>query len=131
MEPEVEGVAPEDVAHVLAAHDDHLPARFLRDAFQPGGAHLARRSDRESIAGDEKRLPAMNALAELRHQVPKRPRLPPLVERVEAFRHAIGRRGDLVGIDRVEFFLFPGDLQIPENERPAANEDGRRVSGNG
>ena len=50
VQAEVEGVAPEDVAHVVAADDDHLEAGFLGDALQPGGdssrATSRSRSDR-------------------------------------------------------------------------------------
>ena len=40
VQPEVEGVAPEDIAHVLAADDDELEPRLLGDAFEPRRAHL-------------------------------------------------------------------------------------------
>jgi hypothetical protein len=55
-------------------------------------------------------------------KVSPRCRLPPLVERIEAFRHAVGRGRDLVRIDRIELLLFSQDFQIPENERRPANE---------
>jgi hypothetical protein len=101
VQAEVERVAAEDVAHVVAADDHHLEADFLGDALQPGRAHLARRPDREPVAGDHERL-AGGARAEVGHQVAERARLPALVERLEALGHAVGRRRDLVGVDRVE-----------------------------
>ena len=70
--------------------------------FEAGRAHLARRADGEAVAGDHERLAAMDARAEVRHQVAERARLPPLVERLEALRHAVGGRRDLIGVDRVE-----------------------------
>ena len=42
VQTEIEAVAPEDVAHVLAADDDHLQAGFLCDTFEARRAHLAR-----------------------------------------------------------------------------------------
>jgi hypothetical protein len=129
VEPEVQRVAPEDVAHVVAADDDHLAADFFGDRLQTGWAHLARRSDREAIACDEERLAAMDARAKIGHQVAERSGLPALVERVEALGHAVGCRRNLIGVDRVQLFLFAGNLQVPENQRLAAN--GRCDAANG
>ena len=42
VESEVEGVSPEDVAHVVAADDDELAAGFFPDAFQAGRTHFPR-----------------------------------------------------------------------------------------
>ena len=42
VQAEVDRVAPEDVAHVVAADHDHLEAGFLGDALQSGRTHLAR-----------------------------------------------------------------------------------------
>src|SRR2546430_17124072 len=110
MKAEVERVAPEDVAHPRAADDDELAARLLTDAFEPGRAHLARRADREAIARDDEGLAAAHALAEVRHEKAERARLPAVIEGVEALRHAVVRRRDLVGVDRVE--LFSRDLGV-------------------
>src|SRR5262249_32399144 len=98
------------------------PAHFLGDALQPRRAHLAGRSDGESIAGDEERLAPMHALAEVGHEIPERSRLPALGERVEALGHTIGPGRDLIGIDRVELFLLPGHFQVPEDQRLPADD---------
>ena len=120
MQAEVERVAAEDVAHVVPADDHHLEANFFGDRLQPRRRHFARAADREPIAGDHERLAAMHAGAEVRHQVAERSGLPALVERVEALRDAIGRRRDLIGIDRVE--LLRRVLRIPDDQRLAANQ---------
>ena len=120
--PEVERVATEDVAHVVAADDDHLEPDFFGDALQSGRTHLARRADREPVAGDDERLAAMHARAEVRHEIAERARLPALVERVEALRHAIGGRRDLIGVDRVELLRAGRRLRIPENQRATAHQ---------
>src|SRR5207249_4886993 len=75
-EPEVESVAAEDVAHRRAADDDHLDSGFIGDALEAGGAHFAGAPDREAVAGDDEGLAAVNAFAEVRHEVAKRARLP-------------------------------------------------------
>ena len=91
-------------------------------AFEPGRRHLARAADRKSIARDHERLAAMHAGAKVGHQVAERAGLPTLVERVEAFRHAVGGGRDLIGIDRVA--LFRRVLRIPDDQRAAANQSG-------
>src|SRR5258708_16702941 len=91
LQAEVQRIAAEDVAHVVAADDHQVAADFLRNRFQPGRAHLARRPDREAVAGDEERLAAMDARPKIWHQIAKRSGLPALVERVEALRYAVGR----------------------------------------
>ena len=58
VQAEVERIAPEDVAHVLAADDHHLEAGFFGDALESGRAHLARGADREPVAGNQERLAA-------------------------------------------------------------------------
>src|SRR5262249_39141995 len=131
-------VAAEDVAHVGSADDHELLADFFGNAFEPRRAHLARRADRETIAGDEKGLPAMDPRAEVGHEIAKSPCLPALVERVEALRNTIGCRSDLIGSDRVE--LLARDFRVPKDERLAAKDprglrgcgscgagDGRRI----
>ena len=120
VQAEVERVAAEDVAHVVAADDHHLEADFFGDRLEAGRRHLARAADREAIAGDHERLAAMHAGAEVGHQVAERPRLPALVERLEALRHAVGGRRDLVGIDGVE--LLAGSLGIPDDQGLAADD---------
>ena len=114
-----------------------LPARgdgteqYFSDRFQTGRTHLARRADRESIAGDQKRLAAMDAGTEIGHQIAERAGLPAFVERLEALGHAIGGGRDLIGVDRVEL-LFPAeDFEIPEDERAAANDCARLRAGVG
>jgi hypothetical protein len=132
VQAEVEAVAAEDVAHVVSAHDHQLQACLFGDSLQTRRAHLARRSNGEAIARDDKRLPAVDALAKVRHQVAERSGLPLLVEGVEAFGHTVGRRRDLISVDRVEFFreLGPREaLRIPEDECPAPNQ--RRLPGRG
>src|SRR5205807_5818253 len=114
LEAETERVPAEDVAHVVAAHDDHLKTGFLGDRLQSGGAHLARAPDREAVSGDDERLTGVNAFAESGHQVAERTGLPALVERVEAFRYAVLRRRDLVGVDRVQLRAWPAARVIPE-----------------
>ena len=125
LESEVEGVAAKDVAHVVAADDHHLQAGFVRDGFQAGGAHLARRPDSEPVAGDHERLAAMDAGAEVGHQIAERAGLPPLIEGLEALGHAIRGRCDLIRVDGVQLLFLSEDLQVPENERLAANGAGR------
>ena len=119
VQPEVEGVAPEDVSHVVAAHDDELEALLLGHALQARGAHLARGADREPLAGDQKRLARVDPLAEVRHQVAERAGLPALVERVEALGDAVGGGSDLVGVDRVALPARPGG--VPEDQGAAAH----------
>src|SRR5262249_26996230 len=94
------------------------------------GAHLARAADGEAVAGDEERLAAVDAGAEVGHQVAERARLPALVQRLEALRHAVGGGRDLVGVDRVQ--LLPRRTRIPEHERAAgAGGGGGRGRGAG
>jgi len=69
--------------------------------------------------------------AEVGHQVAERAGLPALVESVETLGHAVGRRRNLIGVDRVELFLLAEDFQIPEDQRPAANHGGGRRFLNG
>jgi hypothetical protein len=129
VQPEVERVAPEDVAHPRTADDDELVTRFVADALEARRAHLARRADRETIARDDEVLAPRDALAEVRHEEAERPRLPPRVERLERFGDAVVRRRDLVGVDRVE--LLPGDLRVPEDQRLPADEPRRACLGRG
>jgi len=126
LQPEIEGVAPEDVAHVVAADDHHVQPDFVGDRLEARGAHLARRSDREAIPRDDEGLAAMNACAKVGHQVAERARLPAFVQRLEALGHAVGGRRDLIGIDRVELLLLARDFQIPDDQRAAADHRGRR-----
>ena len=121
MEPQVEGVAAEDVPHVVAAHDHQLLPHFFGDALEARGAHLARGSDREAVARDDEGLAAVDARPEVGHQVAERARLPPLVEGLETLGHAVGRWGDLVGVDRVEL-PGRGALPVPENQCLAADQ---------
>ena len=81
-------------------------ADFFGDRLEAGRAHLARRADGEPVAGDEEGLAAVDARAEVGHQVAERSRLPALVERLEALRHAVGGRRDLIGVDGVELLLL-------------------------
>src|SRR5262245_50674493 len=122
VQAKVERVAAEDVAHVVAADDYHLETDFFGDRLQSGGTHLARRADRKPVAGNHERLAAVHARPEIRYQVPEGARLPPLVESLEAFRDAIGRRRDLVGVDGVELLLFAEDLEVPDDERAATDD---------
>src|SRR5262245_13970406 len=57
----------------------------------------------------------MNAGAEIGHQVAEGAGLPPFVESLERLRHAIGGRGDLVGVDRV---ALPAELRAWESRVP-------------
>ena len=120
VQAEVERIAPEDVAHVVAADDHQLAADFFGDGLQAGRRHLARRSDGESIAGDHERGAGVNARAKIRHQVAERTRLPTLIERVQAFGHAVSRRRDLIGVDRIE--LPVRVPRVPEDQRGATDE---------
>ena len=124
VETEVEGVATEDVAHVGAADDHQLEPDFFGHGLEAGWTHLPRRANGEPVAGDDERLAGVHAAAEIRHEIAERADLPPLVERVEALGHAVGRRRDLVGVDRVELARARRRLRIPENERAAANQRG-------
>ena len=99
--------------------------------------HLARRPDRKAIAGDDERLAAVDAGAEVRHQIPERPGLPLLVECLETFRDAVGRRRDLIGVDGVELLrelrageagLVPEDQRLPADEPIVAPGRGRGVT---
>ncbi len=83
LQSEVERVAAEDVAHVVAADDHDLEANLLRNRLQASGTHLARRSDGKAITRDHERLAAVHACPEIGHQVPERARLPALVEGLE------------------------------------------------
>src|SRR5881396_997039 len=120
VQSEVQGVPAEDVAHRRPADDDHLYTRLVGDAFESGRTHLTGTADREAIAGDEKRLASVDALAKVRHEVAEGTRLPALVESVEAFRDAVVGRRDLVRVDGVE--LLPRDLGIPEDQRLPADD---------
>ena len=104
------------------ADDDQLESHFLGDALESGGTHLARRTDRKTITGNQERLARVDACPEVGHQVPERSGLPPLVERIQTLGHAIGRRSDLVGVDCIKFFGTRGSLRIPEHERPPVNQ---------
>jgi hypothetical protein len=73
VEAEVQSVPPEDVAHVVAADHDQLQADFFRDAFEARRAHLARRSDGETIAGDKERLAAVDTAAEIGDEIAECP----------------------------------------------------------
>ena len=63
--------------------------------------------------------PGVHARAEVGHQIAERSGLPALVQRVEALGHAVGRRRDLIGVDRVE--LLARRAGIPENQRLPAH----------
>src|SRR2546425_3580041 len=52
--------------------------------------------------------------------MPERPSLPAPVQGVEALRHAVVGRRDLVGVDRVE--LLSEDLGVPEDQRLATDQ---------
>src|SRR4029079_17878429 len=58
---------------------------------------------------------------EIGHQVAEGPRLPPLIERLEAFGDAVGGGGDLIRVDGGQLLFLAGDFQIPEDERLAVN----------
>ena len=122
VEPQVERVAPKDVSHVVAAHDDQLEPNLFGHAFQAGGTHLARRPDRESVAGDQEGLAIVHPGSKVRHQVTERARLPSLIECLETLGDAISGRSNLVRVDRGElrtrFGIFP---PIPEHQRPPAH----------
>ena len=120
VQAEIEGVAAEDVAHVVAGDDDHLEAGFFRNGFEPGRRHLARGSDGKPIAGDDERLTRVHARAEAGHQMAKRSRLPAFVQGRQALGHAVGGRRDLIRVDGVE--LLAGLTRIPEDQRPSAHE---------
>jgi hypothetical protein len=124
LQSQVQRIAAEDVSHVVAADDDHLEPGFVGNCLEAGGAHFARRSDREAVAGDDKGLAAVNARAEVGHQIPERPGLPAFVERIEAFGDAVGRGSDLIRIDRVELLFLAENLQIPDDQRATANDGG-------
>jgi hypothetical protein len=129
VQAEIEGVFTKDVAHVVAADHDHFQARFFGHAFESRRAHLARRSTREAIAGNQKRLSAVHSFAKIWHEVPEGSGLPALVQRLEAFGNAIRSRRDLIGVDGVELLFLAWDLQIPEDERFAANQSAGRSPG--
>ena len=119
MEAEVQRVSPEDVPHGRAADDDQLQSRLFGDALQARRAHLPRGADRESVAGDQERLAAVDALPEVGHQVTEGAGLPALVERLQALGHTVRGRSDLVGVDRIA--LLAGNGRIPEDQGPAAD----------
>ena len=126
VETEIQRVTAEDIAHVVATDDNHLEAGLFGNRLQAGRTHLARRSNGEPIAGDDERLAAVDASAKVGHQVAERPGLPALVEGVEALGHAVGRRRNLIGVDRVELSGVAGTSRIPEDERPSMNHGSGR-----
>ena len=132
MQPEIQRVAAEDVAHVVAADDHHLEPDFLGNRLQASRAHFAGRPDREPIAGDDEGLAAMDPGAKVRHQVAEGASLPPLVERLESFGDAVCGRRDLVGIDSVQLLavLGPGEGRIPENQGLATDRAIARIGVN-
>ena len=77
----------------------------------------------------------MDAVAEVRHEMPKGTGLPFLVERLEALGNAVGRRCNLIGIDGVALFRELRARQthrIPEDEgSPGDGFIRRRVRGCG
>ena len=94
-------------------------------AFRPAG--LISRDDpiaNRSPAIDE-RLAAMDARAEIGHQVAERAGLPALVERVEALGHAIGGGRNLIGVDGVELLRL---ARGPSDPRKSARGRGSRRS---
>ena len=120
LEPQVQCIAAEDVAHVVPADDHELEPDLFGYRLEASRAHLSRRADGEPIAGNHEGLAGVNSLAEVRHQVAERPLLPSLVQLVETLRHAIGGGSDLIGIDGVE--LASRMLGIPEDQRLARDE---------
>ena len=56
----------------------------------------------------------MDPLAEVRHQVAERARLPALVEGLEALGDAVGGGRDLVGVDGIQ--LPAGSVRVPEDQ---------------
>src|SRR5881275_2445472 len=86
-----------------------LDERWKAGAFRylmPDFRQRVHRGETFLIAGDQERLAAVDALAEVGHQVAEGAGLPPLVERLEALGDAVGGRRDLIGIDRVELLLL-------------------------
>ena len=71
VQPEIETVAAEDVAHVVAGDYDHFESGFLGNPFQSGRAHFTRRPDGEPVAGDNEVLATVDTCAEIRHQIPE------------------------------------------------------------
>ncbi len=122
VQSQVERVAPKDVAHGVAAHDDQVQARLLGDGLEPGRAHLARGADAETVTGDHEGLSGGYALTKIRHQVAESACLPAVIQRIQAFRDAILAGGDLVGIDGVEF--LGGIHAIPEDQGLALDRTG-------
>src|ERR1700687_6352139 len=61
-----------------------------------------------------------HALPDVRHQVTEGAQFPSLVKTVEALRHAVIRRRDLIRVDGIE--LFARDLWVPEDQGSPANE---------
>ena len=125
MEAEVQRVPAKDVAHAVAADHDQLQTDLFGDALEAGRAHLTRRSDGEPVAGDEEGLAAVDTFTKIGHQIAERSGLPPFVERVQALGDAVGGRGNLIGVDRVELLFLAGDFQVPDDERFAANDRDR------
>ena len=64
----------------------------------------------------------MDARPEVGHQVAERAGLPPFVQRLERLGDAVGGRRDLIGVDGVQFLSFPRHFQVPEDQRPAADD---------
>ena len=107
VQAEIEGVAAEDVAHVVAGDDDHLEAGFFRNGLEPGRRHLARGSDGKPIAGDDERLARVHARAEVGHQIAKRSRLPAFVQRVDRLSDTQSVAGVIWSVSMASSFL-PG-----------------------
>ena len=42
VQPQVQRIAPKDIAHVVATDDHHFVTGFVGDPLEPGRAHFAR-----------------------------------------------------------------------------------------
>src|SRR5206468_1692705 len=74
----------------------------------------------EAIAGHQEGLAAVHPFPEIGHEIAEGPGLPALVQAVERLRHAVGRRGDLVGVDGVA--LLSRARRVPEDQRATASQ---------
>src|SRR5205823_13811645 len=77
-------------------------------------------ADPKTFAGNDECLASVDPLAEVGHQIAEGTQLPALVEPFQAFRNAVVRRRDLVGIDSVE--LLSRNLGVPEDQGTASHE---------
>jgi hypothetical protein len=81
VQSQVERVPAEDVAHVLAADDDHLRPTSSATPFRPAGL-ISRTIRWRTGRRQSERFAGVHAGTEVRHQMAERSRLPLFIERL-------------------------------------------------